>query len=74
MIEGKIDILEVTAAKLDSSFATSQFYINGLTKPYRLERNRHGRGVLIYIREDIPSKELEYHLFFRFILKECSLN
>ena len=35
MIEGKIDILEVTATKLDSSFATSQFYINGLTKPYR---------------------------------------
>ena len=53
MIEGKVHILEVT----DSTFAASQFYINGFTKPYILERNRNGGGVLIYIREDILSKE-----------------
>ena len=61
MIEGKIDILVVTE-ELDSTFPTNKFYINGFTKPYRHNRNRNGGGVLIYIREDVPSKELDNHL------------
>ena len=32
-------------------------------KPYRLDRNRNGGGVTIYIREDIPSKRLDKHVF-----------
>ena len=30
---------------------------------YRLDRNRNGRGVTIYVREDIPSKVLRKHFF-----------
>lgn len=56
MIEGKVDIFVVTDTKLDSNFPTSQFYTIGFTKPDRLDRNRDGRWVLIYIRVDIPSK------------------
>ena len=26
--------------------------------PYRLDRNRNGRGVILYVSEDIPSKAL----------------
>ena len=29
--------------------------------PYRLERNRNGGGVLVYVCEDIPSKQLKMH-------------
>ena len=31
--------------------------------PYRLDRNRNGGGVIIYVREDIPSNTLRKHLF-----------
>ena len=31
--------------------------------PYRLDRNRNGGGVIIYVREDIPSKILRKHFF-----------
>ena len=31
--------------------------------PYRLDRNRNGGWVIIYVREDIPSKVLRKHLF-----------
>ena len=31
--------------------------------PYRLDKNRNGGGVIIYVREDIPSKFLRKHLF-----------
>ena len=35
--------------------------IDGFSEPYCFGRNRNGSGVLIYIREDIPSKLLAYH-------------
>ena len=57
-VQGKVDILIVTENKLDSTFPTSQFVINGYSEPYRFDRNRNGGGVLIYIREDMPSKLL----------------
>ena len=58
LIQGKIDILIITETKLDDNFPTEQFTISGYSKPYRLDRNRHGGGVIIYIREDIPSKQI----------------
>ena len=38
------------------SFPTAQFQINGFSSPYRLDRNARGRGFLLYLIEDIPSK------------------
>ena len=58
--QGKI-ILIVTEIKLDSTFPSSQFITDGYSEPYRFDRNRNGGGVLIYIREDIPSKLLADH-------------
>ena len=57
-----LDILIVTETKLDDNFPISQFHIDGFSKPYRLERNRNGGGVIIYVREDIPSKILTKHI------------
>ena len=37
---------------------SSQFNIEGVSQPYRYDRDRNGGGVLIYVREDIPSKIL----------------
>ena len=60
-VQGKVDILIVTETKLDSTFPTSQFVIDGYSEPHRFDRNRNGGGVLIYIRQDIPSKLLADH-------------
>ena len=62
-IEGKVDILVIIETKLDNSFLTSQFSMEGFAKPFRLDRNRHGGGILLYIREDIPCKEFNLHSF-----------
>ena len=62
-ILGNIDILVITETKLDNSFPTTQFIIDGFSIPYRKDRNIHGGGILIYVREDIPSKELKKHTF-----------
>ena len=58
-----IDILVLTETKRDDTFPTAQFLVNGFSEPYRLDRNRNGGGVMIYIREDIPSKRLDKHVF-----------
>ena len=44
--------------KLDDSFPKGQFLIKGFTEPYRLDRNSQGGGIMLFIREDIPSKLL----------------
>ena len=60
-LQGKVDILIFTETKLDESFPTTQFLIEGYSKLFRLDRNRNDGGLLVYIREDIPSKELKSH-------------
>ena len=63
IIKDKVDILLITETKLDSSFPENQFLIPGFSKPFRKDRNRHGGGLLLYVREDIPAKELSRHTF-----------
>ena len=58
-----MDILIFGETKLDSSYPTSQLLINGFKRPFRLDRNSRGGGVLIYVRTDIPCKQLDNHDF-----------
>ena len=46
----------ISETKAEPSFPTGQFHIHGLSEPYRFDRNSNGGGILMYIREDIPSK------------------
>ena len=66
-VQGKVNILIATETKLDSVFPTSQFVVDGYSEPYRLDRNRNGVGVLIYIREDLPSKLQANHTLRGFL-------
>ena len=63
VIGNHLDILTIQETKLDSSFPSEQFALAGYSKPHRLDRNRDGGGVMIYVREDIPSKLLCKHSF-----------
>ena len=42
--------------KLYLSFPKGQFHLHGFSKLYRLDRNRNGGGILVFIRDDIHSK------------------
>ena len=67
IISNNLDILIVLETKLDDSFPTNQFIIQGYTKPYRMNRNKFRGGVMIYLKENIPSKELNKHNFTKTI-------
>ena len=49
----------VSETKIDRSFPTSQFVIQGFVAPFRLDRTNTGGGILIYVQDDIPSKLLD---------------
>ena len=57
-INGNVDILLILEAKLDDSFPNGQFLIKGYSAPYRLDRDTQRGGIILFIREDIPSKLL----------------
>ena len=57
-VKGNIDVLMVSETKIDDSFPVGNFVIDGFCTPYRLDRDSNGGGVMLYVREDIPSNFL----------------
>ena len=45
----------ILQTKIDDSFLIGNFGIDGYSTPYRLDGNFNSGGILLYIREDIPS-------------------
>ena len=56
-----IDILMIAETKVDASFPMGQFAIEEFSTPYRLDRNKNGGGLLVYVRSNIP-----YHQLYSF--------
>ena len=58
-IKSNIDVLLVSETKIDDSFPIGKFLIDGFSTPYRLDRNSNGAGLMLFVREDIPSDLVE---------------
>ena len=69
-----MDILVLTETKLDGSLPDSQFLVDGFSEQFRIDRNRSGGGVMIYVRDDNPSKLLTKHLFPNNVEGLCRTN
>ena len=68
-----VDILMLSKTKLDSTFLSVQFLINGFSVPHRLDGNSKVGGILLYVK----GKSLFYHVkdtLFHRILRFCFLN
>ena len=52
----------ISETKLDETFPAAQFSLQGFCDPYRFDRNRNGGGIMLYIRENIPSRLIEKKL------------
>ena len=55
------DVFLVSESKLDHTFQSNQFRINGY-KIFRLDRNRFGDGLILHINENILCKPLQEHV------------
>ena len=54
-IKGNIDILIFPKQKLTTPFLKVNFFIEGFSTPSRLDRDSNDGGILLYVREDVPS-------------------
>ena len=63
----------ISEIRIDETFPSRQFCIEGFAPPYMLDRNCHGGGILLYIREDIPSKLIEMNTSVESIFIELNL-
>jgi len=61
MIKDNVDILLISETKLDDSFPSGQFFLDGYEEPVRLDRNHNGGGILFFIREGLHGKEVKSH-------------
>ena len=56
-------IFAIAETKLDSLFPESQFILSGIRKPFRLDVTNRKGGLLMFVNNDIPSKDLRgFHL------------
>ena len=62
IVAEEIDILMITETKLHDSFPASQILIQGFCTPFRLDRNKNGGGILLYIRSNMTSPKLNKYI------------
>ena len=72
IMSNNVDLFLVSETKIDSSFPNAQFHIAGYTM-YRRDRNLNGGGILLYIKEDIPSSLLMIDNYFEAFYVEINI-
>ena len=63
VIGGKIDILMISETKLDATSPTNQFFIQGYTTVYRLDRNDKGGEIMLFAKDGIVTFPLDRYSF-----------
>ena len=59
MFRENIDIMLLSETKLDHTFKSSEFTMDGFHIPIRKDRDRNGGGLLLFINEEIAATELK---------------
>ena len=50
----------ISETKIDNKFPKGNFLIEGFSTRYRLDCDTKGRGIMLYVRADIPSNLLAF--------------
>ena len=58
-----LDIICICETKLDETFPTVQFAIEGFSKPYRLDITSNSGGLLFYVKANLSSKLIRFYNF-----------
>ena len=67
-----MEILLISETKIDCSFPTAQFHIDGYTI-YRRDRNENRGGLLLYVRDNVPSTLLKINPNFEAFYVELNI-
>jgi hypothetical protein len=50
----------ISETKLDYSFPSGQFSLDGFSTPIRLDRNKNGGGIMLFVRENVTFNLLSF--------------
>ena len=59
LVKNKVDIIMISETKINEPFPLSQFQIEGYCSPFRLDRNSHGGGIMIFSPDYLPCKKVD---------------
>ena len=51
-----VDVVSIAETKIDASFPSAQFALEGYHSPYRLDVSSRGGGIFVYVKSSIPSR------------------
>ena len=70
IINGNVDIFSIAETKLDASFPSAQFTLEGYHTPYDIDINNKSGGILVYVKCSIPSPAFmkSYTFIYRLFL------
>ena len=57
-----IAILMISETKIDGTFPYALYHLKNFSNRYGLDRNSHGGGILVYVRDSIPSNLVKLDL------------
>ena len=63
LFHGVIDILMICETKIDDSFPTEQFIIEGYSTIYRLDRNDRDGGIMLIVKDNLLTSRLYKYCF-----------
>ena len=63
LFHGVIDILTICETKIDDSFLTEQFIIEGYSTIYRLDRNYKGGRIMLIVKDNLLTSRLDQYCF-----------
>ena len=58
IINGNVDVVSIAETKIDASFPSAQFVLEGYHSPYRLDISSRSGGILVSVKSSIPSRRL----------------
>ena len=63
IVSSTVDIITISETKLGYTFTTNQFMIDGFIKPFRYDPNKHDGGLLAFVRDGVPVREIKTYQF-----------
>lgn len=59
IVKDHLDILLISESKLDQSFTDASIGLNGFKRPYRIDRNKNGGGLVLYVNCELTSNAIK---------------